>query len=284
MIDLHTHSTASDGTLTPSELVDAASEAGLTALALTDHDTVAGVAEALDAAARRTLVFISGVEISARMDRGALHIVGLHVDHENRELTRTLDNLVELRNARNLKMIEKLCDLGLTLTIDEVKALAKSVVGKPHFATAMVNRGYVKNNSEAFIRYLTPGTPAYVSKERLERRRAIELIRAAGGVPILAHPRETKLEGRDLENLVRDLADIGLEGIEVFCSGHDPGRCRRYSRLAERYGLVRSGGSDFHGAIKPDIRLGRGPGKLFVPDDLVDPIADRAEQVQKAAT
>ncbi len=284
MIDFHTHSTASDGTLTPSALVDAASDAGLTALALTDHDTVAGVAEAIGAAEGKALVFVPGVEISARMDRGVLHIVGLHVDHESLELARSLDNLVELRNARNTQIIEKLCDHGLRLTIDEVKALSKGVVGRPHFAQAMLNRGYVKNTKEAFIQYLTPGTPTYVPKERLERGRAIELIRSAGGVPVLAHPKETKLDGRDFDNLVRDLTNSGLEGIEVFCSGHEPGRCRQYTRLAEKYGLVRSGGSDFHGTIKSDIRLGRGPGKLFVPDDLVEPIADRAEQIRQTIT
>ncbi len=283
MIDLHTHSTASDGTLSPTSLVEAAEQAGLAGLALTDHDTVAGLAEAKQAAEDARLDFIPGVEISAQIDRGCLHIVGLYVDSNHKGLLKTLEDLVNLRNERNIQIVKKLCELKLPVEIDEVAGIAGgSVVGRPHFAELMRRKGYIKKADDAFKRYLARGMPAYVPKHRLDPRAAMELIRAAGGVPILAHPDQTKREGAALETLIAELTDIGLEGIEVYCSGYVPGLYRQYKKLADKYGLVQSGGSDFHGAIKPDIRLGRGPGRLYVPDDLLAPIADRAAQIQRA--
>ncbi|MCP4602138.1 MAG: PHP domain-containing protein [Proteobacteria bacterium] len=281
MIDLHTHSAASDGTLNPYELVQTARDIGLTALALTDHDTVDGVTEAIDAARETELVLLTGLELSAEFERGALHIVGLHIDHRDTALTKTLGWVGEVREARNVLIARKLCELDFDISIEEVAALAGGkVVGRPHFAELMLKKGYVKSHDAAFKRYLARGKPAHIPKQRLKKGRAIEIIRAAGGVPVLAHPDQVLLDDKDLNSLVKELTDLGLGGIEIYCSGYTSTHSRHYARLADKYGLVKSGGSDFHGAIKPGIKLGRGPGRLHVPDTLLDPIAERAAQIK----
>lgn len=285
MIDLHTHSTASDGTLTPAEIARAAAAAGLKAVALTDHDTVAGIPEARAAAEDLALAFVPGVEISVRLERGALHIVGLFVDEGCPALGAALDWAVAVRVDRNRRIAEKLRELRMPVDLAEVEAAAGGgVVGRPHFARAMVERGHVRSALAAFQRYLDRGKPAYISKERMDPARAMDVVRAAGGVPILAHPGQTKHTGDELEKLVAKLADLGLGGIEVHYSGVTPAESRELRRLAEKYGLVRSGGSDFHGAVKPGIALGRGPGSLRVPDDLLGPIADRAQEIRRSVS
>jgi 3',5'-nucleoside bisphosphate phosphatase len=284
MIDLHTHSTASDGTLSPGDLVAAAEAAGLTAVALTDHDTVDGIAEARAAAVGRSVELVPGVEISAMMDKGALHIVGLFIDPEDPGLREVLELAKSYRRARDRRIVERLETLGMPVTLGEVAAAAKGgVAGRPHFASVMVAKGYVKSLRVAFRNYLKKGQAAYVPKQRIERRRAVEVIRAAGGVPVLAHPDQTGLLGDQLEALIEELWGFGLAGIETQCSGYTPAETRAYARLAETYHLVQSGGSDFHGAIKPGLALGRGPGGLRVPDDFLPPIRARAEAIQREA-
>ncbi len=281
MIDLHTHSTASDGTATPSRLVAKAVEEGLTGLALTDHDTIDGLGEAIAAASTTDLVFVPGIEISAKTERGILHILGLHIDHRNATLTKTLTWVVDMRNQRNQLMAKKLADLGMPTSIEDVKRLCPgSVVGRPHFAMFMKEKGYARSIKAAFDKYLGAGKRVYVPKEKLSSKRAIEVIRKAGGVPVLAHPSQTGLKGSALELLVRQLADEGLEGMETHYSGYSPNETRKYLQLAEEYGLVQSGGSDFHGKIKPGLFLGRGPGKLHVPDSLLEPLEKRARQIR----
>jgi predicted metal-dependent phosphoesterase TrpH len=285
MIDLHTHSTASDGTLTPAELIGAASEMGLAAIALTDHDTVAGVGAALAAADAAGLRFLPGVEISANASRTSVHIVGLGVDHESRALVATLDRLARWREDRNEEMSRRLAAARIDLPYEAVVAHAGGdVVGRPHFAELLVAGGHAASWREAFDRYLSPGGIAYVEKRRLDAADAMRAIRGAGGVPVLAHPGETRLEGGALDDLVGELAGQGLAGLEVYCSGHTPGQVKRYRRLARRHGLVLSGGSDLHGAIKPAIALGRGPGRLFVPDDLLAPILERAAEISRSGS
>jgi predicted metal-dependent phosphoesterase TrpH len=282
MIDLHTHSTASDGTLTPANLVANAVEANLHGLALTDHDTIDGLEEAIAAASRSDLVFVPGIEISAATDHGCLHILGLHVDHKSATLSEALTWVVDMRNERNVLIAEKLTELGMRTSVEEVKRFCHgNVVGRPHFAVFMKEKGYTRSINVAFDKYLGRGKAAYVPKQKLASKRAIEVIRASGGVPVLAHPSETHLKKNDLDRFVRQLADWGLAGIETYYPGYADSRTKQYRRLAEKYGLVESGGSDFHGAIKPGISLGRGPGKLDVPDTLLGPLADRARQISK---
>jgi predicted metal-dependent phosphoesterase TrpH len=284
VIDLHTHSTASDGTLTPTELVELALRIGLEAMALTDHDTVDGVAEALAAAAGTHLLLVPGVELSAAMEGGTLHIVGLFLDPACEELDAGLARVMTMRNDRNPRIVARLAELGLPVSTEEAAAASGTdVVGRPHFAQVMVSKGYVRDVNEAFDRYLGRGGEAHVHKDRLEPAEAIRLIRAAGGVPILAHPDQTGLKGDGLDALVEELKGMGLAGIEVFCSPYKTNMTHEYSRLARRHGLVRSGGTDFHGAPKPRIKLGRGFGSLFVHRDLLAPIREAAEAIRAGA-
>jgi hypothetical protein len=284
MIDLHTHSNASDGILTPSELVELAARIELRALALTDHDTMAGVREARIAAAACGLTFIPGIEISSQFERGALHIVGLYLDPENVTLSENLARLVELRDERNALIADKLCEIGMPIRMQEVETLAGGgVIGRPHFAELMVRKGYVKRFKNAFKKYLERGRPAYTPRQKLSPERTIEVILEAGGVPILAHPDQTRRKGDALEQLIGDLTDMGLKGLEAYCSNYSIGHIHRYIRLAKKYGLLVSGGSDFHGAIKSGILLGKGSGSLRVPDDLIGPIADQARKIQSSS-
>jgi 3',5'-nucleoside bisphosphate phosphatase len=284
VIDLHTHSTASDGSLTPAALARAAAGAGLRGLALTDHDTVAGIAEAAAEARLHGLPFVTGVEISAQPDRGSLHILGYHVDARHPGLVARLAWLVGRRNERNVRIAEKLCGLGLEVTLDEVRAASGGgVIGRPHFARVMIAKRYVKSDTVAFRKYLDHGGLAYVDKERLGVEECLGLIRAAGGVPVMAHPDQTKAEGEDLERLLRRLVDLGLLGMEVHYPGYSRSRIAEYSALARKYGLVPTGGSDFHGGSKPGCELGRGRGSLRVPDDLLGPLAEAAKKVRESA-
>ncbi len=281
MIDLHTHSTASDGTLTPTELVLAANDLKLCAVALTDHDTIGGIEEACSAAAPCPLTFVPGVEISASVDKGALHIVGLFIDHKNGPLIRVLDEAVKRRRVRNEKVVRRLAELGTPVEMAELRQEAgEGVLGKPHFARVMVKKGYVKNVRAAFRNYLARGGTAYFPKQRMDRREAVAIIREAGGVPVLAHPDQTYLKGDQLDDLVRELTDCGLGAIETRCSGYSASDIRQYRMLAEKYGLAESGGSDFHGGVKSGIALGTGPGKLRVPDEFLLPLKDRAEKIR----
>ena len=274
MIDLHTHSTASDGSLSPRSLVELANKIGLKALAITDHDTVAGLDEAIDAAARTDLIMIPGMELSANIKKGCLHIVGLHIDHENPRLASGLRRVLKMRNERNPRIAARLKELGMHVPMEEVaKFSGGEVVGRPHFARVMVDRGYARDLNDAFARFLGDKGAAYVSKERLDPAECIDLILVAGGVPIIAHPDQTRLKGMDLDRFVGQLVDMGLKGIEVSCSSYKPHLIAEYTRLARKYDLVRSGGTDFHGAPKPDIKLGRGFGSLHVPDELLEPIS-----------
>lgn len=280
MIDLHTHSNASDGTLSPSELVVRAHAAGLTAVALTDHDTTAGLTEAAQTAKTLDFQFVPGVEISAETPRGSLHIVGLFIETGG-ELSQRLSHVVDMRNDRNLRLTARLRQLGRPVELHEAAAYSGGqVLGRPHFARAMVAKGYVNTIEEAFVRYLGRHGAAHIPKQRLPRRDAIELIRAAGGVPILAHPNQTQLEGQNLEQLVRELAEIGLAGVETRYSGYTKKQSRRFRKLAQKYDLLESGGSDYHGSIKPGIALGVGPGTLHVPDELLSALQDRSVQIR----
>lgn len=267
MIDLHTHSTASDGTLSPAELVREASRAGLTHLALTDHDGIGGLAEARAEAACSGVVFLGGVEISAEYQPGTMHILGYGFREEDAALSRKLEGLRGAREERNPKIVAKLRGLGMQITMDEAAALAGGkVVGRPHFAKVLLDRGYVQSTQEAFDRYLAKGGPAYVDKVRLSPAESIRTICDAGGVAVLAHPRQLKVrDDAELESRVRELADLGLQGIESFYRDHDEEDEGKLLALAEKYGLVPTGGSDFHGANRPDIRLGVGQGRMRVP-------------------
>lgn len=280
IIDLHTHTTVSDGSLTPAELVSAAHGAGLGAVAITDHDNIDGVAEALEAGRDLPLEVVPGVEISMNGGpKGSMHLVGLFIDHTDPALDQALRRLQGARAERNPKIAGRFQQMGIPITMEEVSALAGGdQVGRPHFAQALIARKVVGNRGEAFNRFLAVGKPAYVDKFRFSPAEAIALVKAAGGVPILAHPGLLGVGMMAIETLVSRLMDHGLLGIEAYYSEHDNNMTRRLIELAARLGLVVSGGTDFHGSHKKGIHLGVGYGRLRVPAHLLEPIRKLAAQ------
>jgi len=250
-IDLHNHSYYSDGSLSPRQLVELAKKRRLKAIALTDHDTVAGVEEALVAGKELGVEVVPGVEMSAQYPPGTMHILGYYLHASHSELLGALKKLQQARAARNPKIIRRLQDLGLEITTTEVVDLSRGQVGRPHIAKALVNKGYVSSINEAFSRYLKKGAVAYVEKFRFPPEEAIAIIRRAGGIAVLAHPFTLGMEKPDeLSQLVRELAAMGLEGIEVFYLDHTEEMEVIYEDVARRLGLVCTGGSDFHGNFR----------------------------------
>ena len=271
IIDLHAHTTASDGTLTPTQLVTLASSSGLKALAITDHDTIGGVSEGLARGREIGFEVVPGIEISIMNPRGTMHMLGYYIDHTDAELNERLTRLQEARRERNPKIVAKLNELGLDITMEEIVAESGGAqVGRPHFARVMVKKRQVASINEAFDLYLTRGGPAYEDKFRYSAEVAIGMITDAGGISVLAHPFTLGLEdSRELENLVADLAEKGLKGIEVYYSETPPQKRAAYLALAKKYNLKPTGGSDFHGNNKGVIKLGHGVGDLRVPYELL---------------
>ena len=271
MIDLHCHSTFSDGELTPEELVEEACRLGLRALALTDHDTVAGLPRFLAAGEGRDIRLVPGVELSVDCPHGVMHMLGYWMDTENVELVRQMEWIRDGRNLRNRGILEKLNGLGLELTWEEVTGFAgEDVVGRPHFAQALIARGYAKEKNEVFDRWLGTGKPAYVDRPRLTAESAVELIRAAGGVAVLAHPFTLRIGKEEMAALFQQLAGAGMAGVECYYSEHSADLTQLYLAMAREAGLVPTGGSDFHGAeVSPGIQLGSGFGGLNVPDGVL---------------
>jgi len=271
MIDLHMHSTFSDGSCAPGELVDMAADIGLKAIALTDHDTIDGVGEFMQAAAARGIDAISGVEFSAEYSPGTMHILGYGVDIENDELCERLAWVREQRANRNVHILEKLNALGLELSWDEIAAYAGTdVVGRPHFAQAMIARGYCSDKQEVFDKYLAKGQRAYVDRTRLAPDECIALIRSAGGVAVLAHPTSLKLTPAKLRAQIVDLLALGLGGLECYYSKFSPVERAQVLALAQEFDLLVTGGTDFHGAGSPKVRMGVGFGSLAVADELYE--------------
>ena len=276
LIDLHVHTTASDGTLSPSDVVRRAKKLGLKAIAVTDHDTVDGVAEALKEGEKIGLEVIPGVELSVDVPKGTCHLLGYFVNFRDRGLREKLRVVQRAREERNLRMLERLRELGIELSLEEVKAHAPDgQICRPHFALAMVKRGYVSSVEEAFERFLRKGGPAYVEKFRFSPEEAIKTILEAGGLPVLAHPFTLELDPEQLEEFVKKLKGEGLVGIEVYYPDHDNGQRELYRRLALQYDLAITGGSDYHGSAKEEIELGKGRGDLLLPYSMLQDLKRR---------
>ena len=270
-IDLHTHSTFSDGTFTPLQLVKYAEEKGLKAFAITDHDTTEGIKEAKSI--ETNVEVISGVEISTRYDKKEIHIVGLYVNENDADLNKQLKYYREKRVTRNFEILEKLNSLGVDITIDDVKeSCTGDVISRAHIAKALVSKGFVGSYTEAFDRYLGDNKCAYVPRETLNFEESMELITKAGGVPVLAHPLLYKMSDTNLENMMVKLRQKGLKAVEVYYSTHSNSDTQHVMAMANRVGLIYSGGSDFHGATKPKIDIGTGMGKLAVPYEILEKI------------
>ena len=312
MVDLHVHSTCSDGTYTPEELVDYAMEKGLHAFALTDHDTVNGLDRAIQYAEklRKTQVtspaisspndavsslpvtsapdagaptpgtdtptpqvpeIIPGIELSTEYQGKDIHMVGLFIDYHQPEFAHYLEDFIHSRENRNEKMCALLREHGIDITYEALLAeFPGSVITRAHFARYLLSHGYIQSMKEAFDRYVGDHCPCFVPREKVTPVQAVELILGAGGVPILAHPVLYHMSDERLENLVAELKSIGLMGIEAIYSTYTSAEERQIRRLASKYDLKISGGSDFHGANKPKIDLGTGWGKLYVPDEVLE--------------
>ena len=284
-IDLHIHSTASDGSLTPADIIDHAQKLNLAAIAITDHDSVDGSKEALQIGIPPSLHFLTGVEISAAHPpffpgSGSFHILGYAIHLDNRELNQALSKLQDARKNRNPEILKRLNKLGFRISLEEVnQEVGEGQMGRPHIAYAMLKKGFVASINEAFDKYLGNAGPAYVDKDRIECEQAINIIRAAGGVPVLAHPALLNIDNdQNLDALLQNLVKIGLAGIEVYYPGHSPRQIRQYTELAEKYGLLMTGGTDFHGSITPDTKMGSGNGDLFVPYTLYKELINANKQ------
>ncbi|MGH7216815.1 MAG: PHP domain-containing protein [Nitrospiraceae bacterium] len=272
-IDLHLHTTHSDGSLSPAAVLQLAHKAKVTALAITDHDIVTGIPEAIAAGAELGIEIIPGVEISSCVGNSELHILGYCIDWQDAELNRRLAVLRESRHNRNPQIIERLRSLGLDVTYEEVRILAGTdSVGRPHIARLLMDKKYVTSAKDAFDRYLAEGRPAYVARELPQPADAIAWIRSAAGVAVLAHPTWAKMSGEGLNALLTTLKTEGLGGIEVHYSTHTKRQTTEYLDLAKRLDMLVTGGSDFHGITKPDIEVGMGRGDLKVPEKLLDPL------------
>jgi len=276
-LDLHLHTTHSDGSCTPTEVITRAHQAGVTALAITDHDIMTGVPEAIAAGQYHEIEVIPGLEISSRFGESELHILGYFLDWQDEELNRRLMTLRESRHRRNPQIVERLQNLGIEITYDEVRLLAGTdAVGRPHIARALMNKGVVSSAKDAFDRFLADGKPAHVPRELPTPGEAIQWIKAGHGLAVLAHPNWVRVVDRPLSDLVRSLKDQGLDGVEVYYSTHNPRQTREYISLAQQLGLLATGGSDFHGLTKPDIEVGIGKGTLHVASSLLPKLKEAA--------
>jgi predicted metal-dependent phosphoesterase TrpH len=291
MIDLHTHSRASDGTLTPGDLIKAAKARGLSAIALTDHDTLDGLSEAREEAVIQGIRFIPGIELEIRWIPGAdmppdtgisgeFHLLGLGLREIGPGFREALGDLARRRDLRNMQILDRMGELGIKADYGEIRALSGGgSVGRPHFADLLVNRRIVKNREQAFAQYLGKGRPLYIPKEGLEFSRAVAIIGEAGGIPVLAHPGSLYVAWGRLPALVADLVAQGLRGIEAWHPTAKVRFCKRLEDLGKSLGLYITAGSDFHGASRPDRKLGITAGDRKIEDsflDLIPPLANMA--------
>lgn len=274
-VDLHTHTTASDGSDHPGAVVTAAAALGLTAVAVTDHDTQDGLAEAAGAGDAAGIEVVPGVELSLAWVSDGMHLLVLFLGPGPGPLQDRLAELRSGRAARNGRMVARLRELGMDVTPAEVEAQAGGgVVGRPHMAAVLVRKGYVPDIPTAFERYLASGRPAYIGRFRLEPEEAIRLARASGAVPVLAHPHTLDLTRDEIHGVLDRLVDAGLVGLECRYSTYPPEERRSWTTVARHHGLIPSGGSDYHGTYKDDVSLGWGRGDLRVPDRLLEELRE----------
>ncbi len=272
-IDLHLHSTVSDGTLSPEEIVDMAERLHLGAISITDHDAIDGSRAALEYGIPPSLKFLTGVEISAAPPlsyniTGSMHILGYSIQIDDPGLNQVLGKLQDARKNRNPHIIERLNNIGVDISLDEVISLSgvKGQIGRPHIAQTLLLKGVVNSLQEAFDKYIGKGKPAYVDKYRVDFAQAIKVIKDAGGVAVLAHPYIIYPEDvHSLEKLVILLVEKGLGGIEVFYPNHNPDNTRYFIEIARRHKLLMTGGTDFHGDLTPHVKMGTGRGNFCVP-------------------
>lgn len=271
-VDLHTHTTASDGLLSPAMLVEEAARLGVRVLAITDHDTTGGLQEALEVGNALGVEVIPGVEINTDVQGAEIHVLGYYIDYTSDWFQDALRHLRESRLDRAARMVARLATMGIQLDLQRVLALAHGgSIGRPHIARAMVEAGYISSPEEAFRLYIGRGGPAYVERERFSPEDAVRMILRAGGVPVLAHP---GLSNRD--GLLPDLIAAGLMGIEVYYPEHSPAQVQHYLNLARKFGLLTTGGTDYHGGdLAPRVQIG----SVEVPLEVVEALKQKAKLV-----
>ena len=279
-IDLHIHTTASDGTASPAEVVRAAKALDLRAIAITDHDTVSGCAEAMAEGQAQGLEVIPGIELSSRYGK-TIHILGYFLRIGSPALTKVLDGIVFERDERNRKMAALMAADGIPVDYDQMLRRFGPVIGRPNFGQVLVELGYAESVQDAFDRYIEKGQRYYLPRKMLSIERSVEVIREAGGVPVLAHPFQYRLDEPILRQLIEHCMDHGLLGLECRYSLYDEEQSRRLLALAKEYGLTPTGGSDYHGDNKPHIAMGSGTGALAVPADWLEPLRAMAVSAKK---
>lgn len=271
-IDLHTHSTCSDGTFTPAEVVKEAAKAGLSAIALTDHDTIDGLEEAIEAGKKYGVEVITGIEFSVAADT-EMHLLGLDFFLDCPEIRNILDEMIIQRDKRNIEVIKLLENIGIHITIDDILAEATSkVTGRSQIAKAMLKKGYANTIKEAFDKYLSFDKPAFVPRSTLSPEDAIRIIKKCGGKSFLAHLNQTGKTDEELYTILSHLKDCGLDGIEGYYTEYTETMNTRYRKMADDLGLLLSGGSDFHGTNKDGYEIGKGKGNLKIPYELLEKI------------
>jgi predicted metal-dependent phosphoesterase TrpH len=269
MIDLHSHTTASDGTFSPAQLMDEAGRAGVRILGITDHDTFSGYDRAVPLARQAGLELVCGIELSTKLHGNSVHLLGYFLSTDGLGVFRGwIGDLQESRRERNVRLVARLQQLGLKITLEEVQARGGEMTGRPHFAQLLLEKGYVSSLQQAFDEYLDESAKGYVTRNEPQFAEAVGHIREGGGIASLAHPIRLR---EDVSGVLPALRAAGLNAIEAYHSDHSPAQTELYLNLAAQNGLLVTGGSDFHGAVKPEIRLGTGRGgNLRVPKDLVD--------------
>ncbi len=274
-VDLHVHSIFSDGTDSPKELVRLAKKAELSAFALTDHDTVSGIPKALQAGRENGIEVIPGVELGSTYKDKEIHIVGLCMDYTNPQFIDAINEDAMIRQERNIKMVQAFVDYGFPITMEELEAMCPdNIITRAHFATWLIKKGYVKDNKEAFDKYIGNDMPLYVKAEKRSAQEAVKIIKAAGGAAILAHPLMYHLTSGELHTLCGILCSAGLDGIETLYSTNKGFDELTVRKLAREFNLLESGGSDYHGRNKPYIQIGNGMGNLRIPYDYLDKIKE----------
>ena len=269
MIDLHSHTNESDGTCSPAELVEEAAGAGVTVLGITDHDTFAGFDQARPVARDRGVELVCGIELSTKLHGHSVHLLGYFLKNGGpADFRNWILDLQAARRERNVRLAARLRELGFDITLEEAEARGRGMTGRPHFAQIMLEKGYVSSFRAAFDDYLDESAIAYVYRREPEFAEGVEHIRNAKGIASLAHP--IRVQG-DVPALMPELAAAGMNAIEAYHTDHTPAETAAYVELAKRYGMLVTGGSDFHGAVKPDVKLGTGAGgNLRVPEDLLE--------------